>query len=98
MLRIGDTSSASAKRFIRRYERRLDKESAARAGSVPWIMCLDATVMGHVTRFPRRATDIYADVLHDYGSLNERLFYASLARLRDAKRVERTDDGYRRRR
>lgn len=50
---------------------------------------LDDVVLGHVGRARRQPHEIFADVREDYGTVELRRLWRSLARLRGAGKVQR---------
>lgn len=96
MLRKGDTSRDSTIRFrslVERHAADSPRPSVRESAAV-----LDDIIWRHVGHFARRGAAILADVIDDYGSLDERRFWRRLAGLRRRGDVERTPDGFRRRR
>jgi hypothetical protein len=92
VIRVGDTSSASAARFLRTY-----KPPPRRDWRKADTDYLDELLVMHAGGFiGRRATDIYADVRADYGTVGERRLWSRLGGLVRRGLLERVEGGYRR--
>lgn len=89
----GDTSTASADRFRRSYEARLDGERAEQSLTSRQL-CLDETMLDQIGHAPRRVSEIFADTRGSFGSVGTRQLFEAFARLRAAGHVTRVDEGY----
>ncbi len=87
-MHAGDTSAASANRFRRSYEARLDSELAEQQ------LRLDKTMVEQIGSVPRRVSEIFTDTRSSFGRVGTRQLFEAFARLRAAGHVALVDDGY----
>lgn len=97
MLREHDTSRASAERFLRSYQRKIDDRNAKQWGyQCASRMCLEHTVLMCITPHPETSKTIWHSVVDQYGPLSESYFLVVLRSLRDKGLVTRLHRGNRR--
>jgi hypothetical protein len=84
-----DTSAASANRFRRSYEARLDDNALAEQQRR-----LDEAMLEQIGSVPRRVSEIFTDTRGSFGRVGTRQLFEAFARLRAAGHVALVDEGY----
>lgn len=106
-VRASDSSTASAARFLRTYERRAAFHRSARARAVAAGMrkhrreanpvlneALDESIVNHLGRFPRKLLELHRDVTNDYGTVSVNRLEWRLGQLIKNGAITRSTEGY----